>query len=211
MKKTYEIKPSVLAGNRKTFARLLRRAKKLSSKLHIDIMDGAFVHTRSISARDLASTRLSATTEVHLMVKRPTAWVEAVKKSGARRVIIPCEIPSIERAHAQKMYSQQGIRVGLAAKMGTPLSKIPQVAWIHLMLGPIGGYGAPMFPTAPKRVRTLRRDRPRTRISTDVGLNPATIPSIIKAGANVVIVGSYLSRARNSRRAWGRLQTQRNA
>lgn len=211
MRRGYEIRPSVLAGTIASFRRRLRLARRLTSRLHIDIMDGRFVSTRSISADQLATINLPTVAEIHLMVQEPSRWIAAVKKTGARQVILPIEIPLAERRRSVRAAKQSGLTIGWAIKMTTPLKRLPVVSWIHVMTGPIGKYGRSMSTVAPQRIQDIKRRLRPKKLSADVGLSPQTIPLVIRAGATGVVVGSYLAKPSSVKQHWAILKAQRRS
>lgn len=208
----YVVEPSVLAHREKQFQRLLRTAQRLSPRVHIDITDGSLTRSRGISASTLSRAGLSRQAAVHLMVMDPAAWFPAVKASGSRRVILHVEIPAKRLRQALQLYRRAGFRVGLGITLSTPISALQRVSgapWAHVMLGSIGSYGATMSPRAVARVTAVRTRHPRWFVSCDIGLRPATIAKIVAAGAQEIIVGSFLARSRKPRQRWAELQAQR--
>lgn len=204
-----KIVPAVLATTGRKFNQLLSKQLRLTSAVHIDIMDGSLTSERSISRAVLNSTQLPRAAEIHLMVAQPEGWLPAVLRTGAKRVIIQIEALS-SLLPVIAAYRSHGITVCLAVLSKTPTSRlqryIPAVRDIQVMLGPAGKYGSRLQPAMLRRIKILRRRYPRLSISADVGITDTTLVSVIQAGANRLVVGSYLARDLHSPVAYRRLQ-----
>ena len=205
----YELAVSVLAKSPRVYRALLRQAKSLTPHIHIDVMDGLFVKTKSIGQDDIGRGSLGRSATVHLMVQSPLTWVTALKRSGCRRVIIHSEIPHFAMTH--RAFRALGWQVGLALKSSTPirvLTKVPAVTWIHLMDGPVGRYGARRTGHWVEHIRHASQTYPRAKISCDIGMNPQTIPAAVQAGATEIVVGSYVWSSPTPAKRWAALQAQ---
>lgn len=212
MKNKYRVIPAVLSRRPSQFRSLVQAALALSSHIHVDIMDGSFTRQRTVGPMVLRKTKLSSTAAIHLMVEDPIRWLAATLASGSRTAIIHLEINQNHFRHALAAYRANRFLVGYGLCLETPLTKLadwPKPSWIHVMTGPIGASGKKMNPRALARVRTIRRHFPKARLSTDVGMNPKTIPGIVRAGADEVTVESFLWSHPDPIRQWTILQRQR--
>jgi|GEM_PF-1445126 len=202
------VEPSVLARTTPRFLALQTVARTLSRSYHVDLMDGKFTSTTSIGPTIVAKRKLSATTTVHLMVKDPIAWLPAVIASGCRQALIHAEIGQRAKIGLAS-FRAAGCKIGLALRVTTKLDILDQyrhLNWIHLMTGPIGRYGSAFDKKSLARIAAVRRRLPHAIISVDVGMNPRTIPLVVAAGANRIIVGSYLWSG-DPRTRWSVLQS----
>ncbi len=203
-----KILPAVLAGQRSTFRRRIDLARQLSTAIHIDIMDGLFVTSRSITQKTLASFSPLPRAELHLMVQRPIGWLKVVKRLRIPSVVVHVELGSQLRP-AIKLFQSEGIRVSLAINPTTALSSLARhlpFRRVVIMSVHPGRYGAPFQQQTINRVAQLRRRWPKLTIAVDGGMNAQTIPLVIAAGAQEVVVGSDIMRNKHPKAEWDRLR-----
>ena len=50
-----------------------------------------------------------------------------------------------------------------------------------------------------KKIKQIKKINPRIKIIVDGGMNPKTIQKAVKAGANLFVSGSYVTKAENPR------------
>lgn len=202
--------PSVLASRPDQFRRRLRLALDLQSEIHIDVMDGKFVTTRSVGPSLFSPRTLRIRAEYHLMVLHPAEWIPMIRRVHGRRAIIHVERQP-RLADIIRDFRRQGISVSLAINPRTPLARIgPYVRMIrglHVMTVRPGRYHARFIPSALSRMSSFRRRYPRLPITVDGGMNSRTIPLALAAGAQRLVVGSDVMLSAHPRWEWQRLQT----
>lgn len=203
-----KIAPSLLSAD---FAHLARDIKMVENAgadvLHFDVMDGQFVPNISIGLPVLKAVRRVASIpiDVHLMIERPGALVDAFVDAGADYVTVHVEA---ER-HLHKVVHQiksKGAKAGVALNPHTPLSAIEEV--IHdvdliLIMSVNPGFGGQSFieNTVAKlnRLRKMLDDRGLRDIEIEVdgGVKFSNIQEIAKAGADILVSGSGIFKASN--------------
>ena len=168
--------------------------------IHLDVMDGQFVPP--ITFGDMLAANLrnhtDAPMEAHLMTLTPEKHFDAFIKAGCRRIIFHVEAT----VHAHRLIQDlksKGIQAGVAINPGTPVSAIesilPDIDLALVMTVNPGWGGQSFIPTTLDKIREIRGRRPEMDIQVDGGIDPTTLPTVIAAGANVFVVGSYLLRA----------------
>ena len=168
--------------------------------IHLDVMDGQFVPP--ITFGDVLAANLrnhtDAPMEAHLMTLTPEKHFDAFIKAGCRRIIFHVEAT----VHAHRLIQDlksKGIQAGVAINPGTPVSAIesilPDIDLALVMTVNPGWGGQSFIPTTLDKIREIRGRRPEMDIQVDGGIDPTTLPTVIAAGANVFVVGSYLLRA----------------
>lgn len=195
--------PAVLARERRTFRRRLAVARRLSRTVHLDVMDGQFVGTRSVGPAALR--RLPpGDYELHCLVVDPLPWIEAAQRDGIRRIIVHVESAGVPRALARAR--ALGLARTLALEPATPTSRLaPYVRFVDrvLCLGvEPGAYGRNFRPRVLANLRAVRRRWPRLALGADGGVSRGTIQRLQSAGAQFLVVGSAVQHARDPVSAW---------
>lgn len=197
------IVPTVLARSEGKYRSLVQKAEKIGSRIHLDIMDGKFVRTKSIGPSALARLSLHKPATIHFMVQYPDRWLTAVKACGASDVILP-----VENAHLKQslsLFQRHRRRVWLSINPGTPISRlrpwIGMIYGVHVLTVKSGYYHAPFVPSAVKTIARLHRRYPQLRLSCDGGVTPHTAPRLVRAGTTVLGVGSSVMQAENAKTA----------
>jgi ribulose-phosphate 3-epimerase len=187
--------PAILTDDPESLNNMLEQAEKYTDYVQIDIMDGKFVPSKSITWEQLTPLRIGVNWEVHLMVEKPETQFEHFQKAGAKKVIFHFEASTeleIVIAQARRLK----IPVGMAVNPETPVSKILPIcnqvdSVLFLSVHP-GFYGAKFLPEVLPKVMELRRAKPALKIGLDGGVKAANISEIARSGVNEIFVGSAI-------------------
>lgn len=187
------IVPAILTDDFQSLKKMLEQAEKFSDFVQIDIMDGSFVPSKSITAVDLANLSIKIKWEAHLMVTNPLNQLDSFKKAGASRVIFHYECsdsPLGVISQARKI----GIEIGLAINPETrenafsPLiDKVDSL--LFLTVNP-GFYGSPFLPEVLTKIAETRRKHADIEIEADGGIKENNILKVALAGVDSICVGS---------------------
>jgi len=148
------------------------------------------------------ATRL--TLDTHLMIQNPEEHFESFKKAGCDRLTFHVEATK-DPAGAIKKIQDLGMKAGISLKPATPVSAIePYLSIVDLVLvmtvNP-GWSGQSFMPEClPKieRVSNLINQQNLTvLIEVDGGINIETGSQCVKAGANVLVAGSFVFGAKS--------------
>ncbi len=176
--------------------------------LHLDIMDGRFVPNITIGPPIIKSIRgkTSLFLDVHLMIKNPDRLLDSFIESGADLINVHAEeCPHLDQTlnHIKKA----GRKAAVALNPSTPLCSIENVLGLVdmvLILTVNPGFGGQKFIyDMVYKIRKLKEMIDKYRsissnlkknidIQVDGGINIDTAPAVVRAGANILVVGSAI-------------------
>ncbi|MFC2066910.1 ribulose-phosphate 3-epimerase [Chloroflexota bacterium] len=195
MEKIIRVVPAILTDDPKALERMIHQSKTFTNYVQLDIMDGQFVPSQSITCKHLVDSPIKLNWEAHLMVLRPEDYLEDFHKAGAQNIIFHHEATT----SPQKVISSArnfGLRVGLAVNPETPVSDIIPLAdevdsVLFLSVHP-GFYGSKFIPEVLDKLAEFRRTKPGVEIGVDGGVKETNIIQIAQSGADVIYVGSAI-------------------
>ena len=175
--------------------------------LHYDVMDGHFVPNISFGAPVLECLHKALPEvfyDVHLMISHPLQYAEAFIKAGATLYNFHLECEDDIQATIDAVRAL-GCKVGLTIKPGTePQALAPYLDQLDLVLvmSVEPGFGGQKFmPSALDKLSALRAERDRrglhTLLEVDGGVNTETGPQCAAAGADWLVTGSALFKAKD--------------
>jgi ribulose-phosphate 3-epimerase len=197
-----KLAPSILAADFAHLGDQVAAAERAGAdRIHVDVMDGHFVPNLSMGPPIVQSlrrvTRLPL--ETHLMIADPDAFLDEFVEAGADALLVHWEgNPNLHRTvHRVRAL---GKRVGVVINPATPaavLEEILQDVDQVLVMTVDPGFGHQRFieTTLPKirRVREMvERINPGCDVEVDGGIDAATAPAVVAAGANVLVAGSAI-------------------
>jgi len=204
---TKKLAPSILDVD---FAHLEREIKKIENGgadlLHLDIMDGNFVPNISFGPRIVESIKsiTSLPLEVHLMVEKPENHIKSFINAGGDIIIVHYETSKHLDRLIQNI-NEAGVKSGIALNPATTLSVIEYLINkidILLLMTVNPGFGGQKFiPEMIAKIEKARKiiDNQKKSISlaVDGGINLDNIYQVVKAGAEIIVVGQIISKSAN--------------
>lgn len=197
-----EISASVLNAD---FARLGAQIEEAdragADRFHMDVMDGRFVPNITFGPPVVEAARRCTrkVIEAHLMIVEPDRYVPAFAKAGADVILVHQEACGDLRAVLRQI-RELGKRAGVVVNPATPIASIadvlPHVDQILVMTVNPGFGGQPFIASTTEKIAGLRAmldERKLTPcIEVDGGISPKTAPTVVAAGARVLVAGAAI-------------------
>lgn len=201
------ISPSILSAD---FANLERDVQAVEEAgadwIHIDVMDGHFVPNITLGPPVIKSLRKSTTLpfDVHLMIENPERYISSFANAGADIITVHAEAcPHLDRVVAQ--IKECGKSAGVALNPHTHESVLDYVLGeldLILVMTVNPGFGGQSYLSRMEnKVASIRKSLDENdyeaRIEVDGGINPQTSKAIRLAGADTLVAGSAIFKAKN--------------
>lgn len=218
--------PAIMPQSLDEFTALADAAALYTTWIHLDVSDGKFSPTlqwplvtdeqkaefASIVRGERALPQ-KPSIEVHLMTQEAKELGELFAHAGVKRIIGHLEaFPSGDEARrALSAWREAGaLEVGIALLVTTPIAKLESIAdsidVVQLMsIAEIGHQGKAFDERALSRVEEVHAAFPDMMVAVDGGVSEATVESLVRAGANRLIVGSAIRSSKRPGAAYGQI------
>ena len=201
------VSPSLLSAD---FLHLERDIEMINNSdadwLHLDIMDGVFVPNISFGfpVMEAVAKVCKKPLDVHFMIVHPEQYIERTARLGAMLMNVHLEACTHLHRTVQEIH-QAGMKAGVTLNPSTPVSALEDIIGdveLVLLMSVNPGFGGQKFiANTIKKVQELReliaRSGSKALIEVDGGVQNETAPRLVKAGADVLVSGSYIFGAEN--------------
>lgn len=192
-----KISPSILDAD---FGNLQSELDSIatSDRIHLDIMDGHYVPNLSFGGPVLKNLNYPVETEAHLMVNNPENLFDMFIGVGCKTITFHIENTGKEKALVllDKLQSR-GIKAGITLDGFTDTDflndEILQTADQILLMSVKAGFGGQSFmPEVLDKIKSLRARGFAKEIEVDGGVTLDNVVALKDAGADIIVVGSFL-------------------
>ena len=194
------ISPSILSAD---FARLGEEVRAIDEAgadwIHIDVMDGHFVPNITIGPGVVKALRphTKKPFDVHLMISPVDQYLNAFAEAGADILTVHPEAgPHIHRSiqHIKSL----GVQAGVVLNPGTPAKMLDYLiddVDLILVMSVNPGFGGQSFISSQlRKIEAVRKMIDKSgrdiRLEVDGGVDAATAPQCVAAGADVLVAGT---------------------
>ena len=202
------VSPSILAADFSQLTNEILRVQRAGANmLHLDVMDGHFVPNLSFGPDLIASIRrrTSLLFDVHLMIEDPQKYIQSFLKAGADSITIhveSCNDPAAVLSYLEDCHC----RAGIAISPDTPIEKVfpylDKVSMVLVMTVRPGFGGQKFMPESLDRIKAVRNEINRRGLKVDIevdgGIGLDNIGLVTAAGANVIVAGSSIFKAKKT-------------
>jgi ribulose-phosphate 3-epimerase len=201
------IAPSLLASN---FLNLGLASDMLNKSeadwFHLDVMDGVFVPNISFGLPVIEAFRKATQKplDVHLMITQPERYIKDFKAAGADILTVHYEA-SAHLHRSLQAIKAEGMQAGVALNPHTPVALlrdvIKEIDLVCLMSVNPGFGGQNFIEHTYQKVQDLKKiitsAKANTKIEIDGGVNAQNAEPLVKAGADVLVAGSFVFKSKN--------------
>ncbi|PWA06485.1 ribulose-phosphate 3-epimerase [Flavobacterium psychrotolerans] len=201
------IAPSVLAAD---FANLQRDIEMINNSeadwFHIDIMDGVFVPNISFGMPVLEAITKHAkkTIDVHLMIVDPDRYIKTFADLGANILSVHYEACTHLHRTLQAIKAE-GMKAGVVLNPHTSVTLLEDVIndidLVCIMSVNPGFGGQSFIENTYSKIEKLKnliiKKDASTIIEIDGGVTDKNAVQLVKAGADVLVAGSFVFKAQN--------------
>lgn len=206
------VAPCITVETADDYKATIERLQPFAERVHIDLMDGEFAPTFSVSA-DMLWWPPEWQVDIHAMVAQPSAYVARLISLQPKLIIFHAEVTEDLLPLFQQI-KQAGIKTGVALLKTTVPATVRQYieAVDHVMIfsGDLGHYGGEASMMQLEKVRLVRGIHPEVEIGWDGGANVHNAFSLAQGSVNVVNVGGAINNANDPQAVYGQLVNEVN-
>ncbi len=197
MIRTVSIVPTILTNNKQDFRAQVERVNVFTRRVQIDITDGVFATNPTLDITDIWWPN-GWQTDLHLMVKNPSKYIETILKLRPSLVFFHAEVEE-NLLESFEILKQNGVKVGVALLQSTYPGAVKQYIEaadaVLIFAGQLGMQGGVANMLQTEKIALVRNVKSDVEIGWDGGANLSNIRALAHVDLDVINVGSALSMA----------------
>lgn len=202
--KSIQIAASILSADFGKLNEEIASVEPYVDIFHLDVMDGHFVPNITIGPDVVKSLHTKKPKHLHLMIEHPEKYLEIFSKTGVDVIIVHAEACEDLLSVVQQI-KKLGCKAGVSIKPKTALAAIGEAlneVDLVLIMSVEPGFGGQEFlESSLEKIHELHELRPQLDIEVDGGINDKNASKVIEAGANILVSGNFIFKAKNRKEA----------
>ena len=204
-----KIVPSILSANLDRLQEEINEVEDYSDLLQVDVMDNKFVPNITPQAEILKKFNTKVPLDIHLMVEEPSedyikSFIDANLNLKINNITVHQEACG-DLVKTLNFIKKNNIKPAVAINPKTPLEAINnilnKVEMVLIMTVEPGFSGQKFIEDVLPKISQLRKMKPELDIEVDGGVNDKTAKLAVKAGANVLVVSSFIFKSEDKVKA----------
>lgn len=202
-----KIAPSILASDFSRLGEEIKMVEKAGADyVHVDVMDGRFVPNITIGPPVVSAIKkiTGLPLDVHLMIVEPDKYIKEFIEAGADLLCIHQEAAiHLERSiqYIKSLGAKAAVSLNPATDIDTLKYVLPDLDMVLIMSVNPGFGGQKYIQFCTEKIRSLREMadelNPSLDIEVDGGITLDNIKEVVDAGANVIVAGSSIYKAKD--------------
>ena len=204
------ITPAILAENAAQYKEQVDRITGFAERVHIDISDGEFAPTLTVSIPELWAPE-GWMVDIHAMVDKLDEYIPKLIALRPNMIIVHAEAKGDVQTTLTQI-RQAGINAGLALLRSTVPRTVEEMIKLadHVMIfsGELGRFGGNASLMQLEKLRLIKSINPGVEIGWDGGVSIDNAYSLVQGGVNVLNVGGVIQKASDPHAIFSKLQQE---